>query len=97
MAVSRRWSRQQRFDRDALRAWLEETELERVKGIFRTSLGWFRAERAGGEVWMSRSTPRDCSMVDLIQQGELAEAEAHLEAVDDLRERPPRPPRMSSM
>jgi len=84
-ASSRVWPATKVFDRSALLEALEETSAERVKGLFRTDVGWFRIDRAGGEVHLAPSQLRSGSAVDIIaEEGaeELLEVIELLDAVE---------------
>lgn len=54
------------LDMGALKAALRDTGVERVKGIFHTDLGWYRLERAGGQVEAVPSPQRTAGLVDVI-------------------------------
>ena len=66
--VARSWrfppDRPLRFD--TLRAIAADEALVRLKGIFRTDLGWFRMDRAGGKVHVVATPWRRDSRVDVI-------------------------------
>ncbi|HJN74506.1 MAG TPA: GTP-binding protein [Myxococcota bacterium] len=68
VAASRVWPADKLFDRERLVATLRESDAERVKGLFRTDLGWFRVDRAGGEVHVLESPLRSASAVDVIAE-----------------------------
>ncbi len=62
---------------DAVRAALAAPGLERVKGIFRTDLGWLRFDRAGGHVHVAPAAYRRDTRFDAIAlRGPTADAAA---------------------
>ncbi len=63
---------------DALRALAEDAGIVRLKGLFRTDLGWFRVDRAGGRVHVLPTSWRRDSRLDVI----VTDA-ARLPAVDE--------------
>ena len=65
-AATRAWPASKVFDRGALLKSLADTDAERVKGLFKTDLGWFRIDRASGEVHVVPSALRSGSAVDVI-------------------------------
>lgn len=81
-AASRVWSADKVFDRRALLDTLAESDAERVKGLFRTDLGWFRVDRAGGEVHLAPSQLRSGSAVDVIAEEGAEELVAVLDLLD---------------
>lgn len=72
--ASRSWPPERIFDAAKLKSCVNASGAERVKGLFRTDLGWLRIERAGGDLHVHGSPLRSCSAVDVIVAGEGAEA-----------------------
>lgn len=54
------------LDMGGLKSALRDTAVERVKGLFHTDIGWYRLERAGGQVEAVPSPQRSGSRVDAI-------------------------------
>ncbi len=65
-AASRAWPASVVLDMGGLKAALGGTTVERVKGVFHTDIGWYRLERAGGQVEAVPSPGRTGSRVDVI-------------------------------
>jgi len=87
--ATRGWSPSVVFDMGRLKEWLRAADIERAKGIFHTDLGWYRLERAGGEVDFVPSPHRLGSRVDLILRGDQGAADAAAAALDATRWTPP--------
>ncbi|MCB9764997.1 MAG: hypothetical protein H6739_34810 [Alphaproteobacteria bacterium] len=88
-AVSRVWPAERVFDHGALTAALEASDAERVKGLFRTDLGWYRFDRASGQVDRVPSGLRSASAVDVIVQGRPTDALGLVERLDAAEWTPP--------
>jgi G3E family GTPase len=96
-AGSRVWSPERVFSASAIRRVLQASTVERAKGLFRTDLGWYRADRANGAVRVVASPVRSGSAVDVIHHGAQAEVDALLAALeaciaDDAQLKPPDEP-----
>lgn len=96
-AGSRVWSPERVFSAAAIRRALQRAGVERAKGLFRTDLGWYRADRANGAVRVVASPVRSGSAVDVIHHGSQAEVDALLAALeaciaDDAQLKPPDEP-----
>ena len=96
-AGSRVWSPERVFSAAAIRRALQAATVERAKGLFRTDLGWYRADRANGAVRVVASPVRSGSAVDVIHHGSQAEVDALLAALeaciaDDALLKPPDEP-----
>lgn len=96
-AGSRVWPAERVFSAAALRRALQAAPVERAKGLFRTDLGWYRADRANGAVRVVASPVRSGSAVDVIHRGAQAEVDALLAAIeacisDDAHLKPPDEP-----
>ncbi len=66
LARSWRFMPDRRLRFDTLRAIAADAALVRVKGLFRTELGWFRMDRAGGRVHVAATPWRRDSRMDVI-------------------------------
>lgn len=84
-AASQSWSPDTVFDLRALKAVLEESGAERIKGLFHTDLGWTLLQRAGGGVQSGPCGLRSVSAVDVIVRGSEAQAKELLQAIDGAR------------
>ena len=96
-AGSRVWSPERVFSAAAIRRALQASGVERAKGLFRTDLGWYRADRANGGVRVVASPVRSGSAVDVIHHGSQAEVDALLATLeaciaDDALLKPPDEP-----
>jgi len=69
---------------DVVRAVAADPEVVRLKGLFRTDLGWFRVDRAGGVVHLEPTAWRRDSRVDVIAR-EPAVVERALAALQGAR------------
>ncbi|MCP4808312.1 MAG: hypothetical protein GY913_33530 [Proteobacteria bacterium] len=81
-SASRIWASDRVFGKRELEAVLAASDAERIKGLFRTELGWFLLQRAGGDVHCTPSQLRSSSAVDVIVQGDTAQADAVVQALD---------------
>ena len=91
---SRVWSPERVFSAAAIRRALQASGVERAKGLFRTDLGWYRADRANGAVRVVASPVRSGSAVDVIHDGAQADVDALLATLegcisDDAHLKPP--------
>ncbi|MCK6520333.1 molybdopterin-dependent oxidoreductase [Myxococcota bacterium] len=81
-AGSRVWPPERVFSAAGIRRALQAATVERVKGLFRTDLGWYRADRANGAVRVVVSPVRSGSAVDVIHHGPQEEVNQLLAALD---------------
>ena len=65
-AESRIWGPEKIFDMGQLKALYQEVSSERIKGIFRTDLGFYSIQWAGGQIDVRPSPVRSGSRVDII-------------------------------
>ena len=86
--ATRGWAADVVLDMGGLKSALRATSVERVKGVFHTDIGWYRLERAGGQVEAVPSPQRTGSRVDVI--GPVGSGvDALTEALDGARYVPP--------
>ena len=88
-ASSGAWSADMTFDVDRLKSLLRTAGLTRAKGLFRTDIGWYRLERAGGAVHGAPTAYRGGSRLDIIVEGSQDEADALVDRVSGLTWVPP--------
>jgi G3E family GTPase len=81
-AGSRVWSPERVFSAAGIRRALQSAAVERMKGLFRTDLGWYRADRANGAVRVVVSPVRSGSAVDVIHHGPQEEVDQLLAALE---------------
>ena len=81
-SASRIWESERVFGKRALEQVFEESGAERIKGLFRTELGWFLLQRANAQVHCHPSPLRSSSAVDVIVRGEVEDAERIMAALD---------------
>lgn len=75
-SASRTWSAGRIFDLAALRRVVEESDAHRIKGLFRTDVGWRVLQRSGDQVSARTTGLRSASAVDVILKGTPAQAES---------------------
>ncbi len=65
-SASRGWDADVVLDMGVLKRALRDSDVERVKGVFHTDIGWYRLELAGGQVEAVPSSQRTAGRVDVI-------------------------------
>ena len=65
---SRSWDRERVFEMGQVKAIAREAPVERLKGIFRTDIGWYCIQVAGGQLEAVPTGIRSGSRVDVISQ-----------------------------
>lgn len=81
-AMSRTWPAELVFDMRQLKTLLSAAPVERLKGFFRTDLGWYRIDLASGRLHFAPGPMRSGSAVDIIARQDPSEL---LQALDEAR------------
>lgn len=82
-SASRTWAPDRIFDLATLRQVLEGSGTHRIKGLFRTDVGWRVLQRSGDQVTVRTTGLRSASAVDVILRGTPAAAEALVAQLHD--------------